>query len=238
MEKNANTLSGFLLIDKPTDWTSHDVVGYLRKITKIKTIGHAGTLDPFATGLLIVGVGRAATKRLDEFKDMKKTYYASAQLGAVSDTYDRTGKIQKLTQPMAGPPWAEINKEQVEQILNSFIGTQEQLPPMYSAKKIQGKKLYELARQGIEVERKTHRITIFSLKLIEVHDSKIEIEVECSAGTYIRTLVHDIGQKLGGGAYCENLRRTKIGEYNVKDAIDVRNFSSEDWSSFLIDKAG
>lgn len=232
MEENANSPTGFLLIDKPADWTSHDIVGYLRKITKIKTIGHAGTLDPFATGLLIVGVGRAATKRLDEFKDMKKTYSTTVQFGAISDTYDRTGKIEVINKQIT------INKEQVEQILNSFIRTQEQFPPMYSAKKIQGQKLYQLARKGIEVQRKTHTITIFSLKLKDISDSKIEIEVECSAGTYIRTLVHDIGQKLGCGAYCENLRRTKIGEYNVKDAIDVRNLSSEDWSSFLIDKAG
>lgn len=224
-------MSGFLLIDKLEGWTSHDVVGYLRKVTGIKKIGHAGTLDPFATGLLIVGVGRDATKHLDDFKGMPKTYIATLQLGATSDTFDSTGVIkEQLTMNKK-----QIESNDVEIILKHFVGVQKQLPPMFSAKKINGEKLYALARKGIEVEREPTEVTIYSLKLIENIESenKLQIEVQCSAGTYIRTLANDIGEKLGCGAYCQELRRTKIGEFMVKDAIDVKNLEKESYEKAL-----
>lgn len=215
-----STASGFILIDKPENWTSHDVVAYLRKVTGVKKIGHSGTLDPFATGLLIVGVGREATKRLDEFKAMDKTYEATLRLGAVSDTYDRTGTIVLSPHP-AAPSSLIIGEEKIRQTLKKFIGAQTQTPPMYSAKKVGGKKLYELARKGIEIERRPEEITIYDIRLNGWEPEKNFLHITChvSSGTYIRTLAHDIGQALGTGAYCEELRRTAIGEYKVVDAI-------------------
>jgi len=232
MHENQEIPSGFLLIDKPVDWTSHDVVAYLRGVTKIKKIGHAGTLDPFATGLLIVGVGRQATKRLDEFKNLGKTYVAEVQLGATSDTYDKTGTIKKVQSSKF-----KVQKEKIEETLKSFLGKQQQIPPMYSAKKVQGKKLYELARKGIEIERQPNEIEIFNLELLPPYEGELEgvfrVSVECSTGTYIRTLVHDIGQTLGVGAYCAELRRTAIGDYVVDGAPGPKEVTKENWKTLL-----
>lgn len=216
----SNCMHGFLLIDKQAGWTSHDVVGYLRKITRIKKIGHAGTLDPFATGLLLVGIGREATKRIDEFKDMQKVYEATLHFGAVSDTFDSTGVITLQNT-------APIDFEEIKNVCNSFVGEQDQIAPMYSAKKVNGEKLYDLARKGIEIERKPHRITIFDLQVLDFEYPLLKIKVTCSPGTYIRTLAHDIGQKLGVGAYCEELRRTDIGKYSVEHAFDVQSLTLE-----------
>ena len=206
----------FLLIDKPEDWTSHDVVAYLRGALKIKKVGHAGTLDPFATGLLIVAVEREYTKRLDEFKAMKKEYIATIQLGATSNTQDKTGTIATY-QP---ENIKNLDKQKIEQVLQTFIGKQEQIPPMFSAKKVKGKKLYELARKGIEIERKPSNIEIFGITLNNFDQKTGQLNITCtvSTGTYIRTLAHDIGEKLNTGAYCKELRRTKIGEYSVENA--------------------
>lgn len=232
--------TGFLLIDKEEGWTSHDVVGYLRKITRIKKIGHAGTLDPFATGLLIVGIGRECTKRLDEFKGMKKTYIATLMLGATSDTFDKTGIITLYQTNLQQDCHSDnisvipsVAEESLNQVLASFIGEQDQLPPMYSAKKIDGQKLYTLARQGIEIERQPNQITIYDIKLLEFDFPLVTIEVTCSTGTYIRTLAHDIGQKLGVGAYCEALRRTNIGEYSIEKSIGVQSLSKDSWQENL-----
>jgi tRNA pseudouridine55 synthase len=237
----------FVLIDKPVNWTSHDVVGHLRKKYGIKKIGHAGTLDPFATGLLIVGVGRNATKRLDEFKNMPKVYVATIHLGAVSDTHDKTGAITPFV-PSVIPAKAGIQgvgerdsstplrsarndndndgfripvRNDIEEVINQFTGKQFQTPPMYSAKKIKGQKLYNLARAGITVERKPVEIEIYDINLLEYTWPYIKIEVKCSTGTYIRTLAYDIGAKLGCGAYCEELRRTQIGEYKIENAEKI-----------------
>lgn len=219
--------SGFLLINKPKDWTSHDVVAYLRGVTKIKKIGHAGTLDPFATGLLIVGVGREATKRLDEFKELKKEYIATIQLGAVSDTYDSTGEIKKIDIKK------QISEKDIKKTLEQFVGKQEQIPPMYSAKKVGGKKLYELARKGIEIERKPCEIEIFSIDCLECINDELKIKVSSSPGTYIRTLAHDIGQALGTGAYCEELERTGIGEYTLEHAVGPKELTNKNWQKRL-----
>ncbi|MDD2656796.1 MAG: tRNA pseudouridine(55) synthase TruB [Patescibacteria group bacterium] len=212
----------FLLIDKEATWTSNDVVAFLRgKLKKEKGIknlkvGHAGTLDPFATGLLIVGVGKEATVRLDEFKNLEKTYETTIKFGEISDTQDPEGTI-KSTNFLGN-----IDLEQIENVLKKFLGKQQQIPPMHSAKKIQGQRLYELARQGIEVERQANDIEIYDIKLIDYEYPKLKIEVKCSTGTYIRQLAQDIGEALGCGAYCEELRRTRIGEYNVEDAKKVK----------------
>lgn len=208
----------FILVNKPAGWTSFDVVGFIRKgmrrthsIPKKFKIGHAGTLDPFATGLLIVGIGREATKQLDQFKKLPKTYIATITLGEVSDTYDSTGTITQVNSE-------QPSEETLRKALHTFTGTQEQIPPMHSAKKFEGKRLYVLARQGIEVERKTSAVEIYELKLLTYSYPVATIEVRCSAGTYIRTLAYDIGQKLGTGAYCSALERTAIGDYTVTKA--------------------
>jgi len=236
----------FILINKPPGWTSFDVVGYIRKMIKksptynLKAVscklrvGHAGTLDPFATGLLIIGVGREATRRLDEFKNLPKTYVATIKLGFVSDTFDKTGTILEyknnilysifhiLSNTKQQPGLNLINK-----VLTKFTGKQKQLPPMFSAKKINGQRLYELARKGIEIKRKKNDIEIYDIKLLEYNYPLLKIEVKCSAGTYIRTLVNDIGKKLGVGAYCEELERTAIGEYKLENATDIKQINFE-----------
>ena len=223
----------FILINKEAGWTSHDVVGYLRKITRIKKIGHAGTLDPFATGLLIVGIGRDATKRLDEFKGMHKEYEATVRLGGVSTTYDKTGVIAEssLSKKI-------ISLEEIQPVIQSFAGQQEQLPPMYSAKKINGEKLYTLARKGIEVERRPQLITIFDIQIVHYEYPYLKLKITCSTGTYIRTIAHDIGQKLGVGAYCEELKRTHIGEWSLKNSICVTEMTQENWKNQLFDPQG
>lgn len=222
----------FLLVNKPKDWTSHDVVNYVRnRIKKIglpaearrAKVGHAGTLDPFATGLLIVGVGREATKRLDEFKNMEKEYVAEIKLGATSDTGDSTGVItihdsHSMTQ---------LSETKIKDCLQNFIGKQLQTPPMFSAKKVNGQKLYDLARKGIEIERKPSEIEIYEIELLEYKYPTLKIKVRCSAGTYIRTLAQDIGEKLGCGAYCDELTRTRIGEYKLEQAKTPEELSTE-----------
>lgn len=217
----------FLLINKPEGWSSFDVVAYVRnrvkktplpdKQKRIK-VGHAGTLDPFATGLLIVGVGREATRKIDEFKGMPKTYIATIQLGATSDTYDKTGTIS--TNENQKP----ATKKQVSDILKTFKGKQLQTPPMFSAKWVDGQRLYQLARKGITIERKANEIEIYKIKLLDYSWPVLKIEVQCSSGTYIRTIAHDIGEKLGVGAYCQELNRTKIGKYLLKNAINIKDF--------------
>lgn len=237
-------MKDFLLINKPEGWTSFDVVAYVRKMAQASSVilskakdplntktrdfsatpqndkpkrikvGHAGTLDPFATGLLIIGVGREATKRLDEFKNLPKTYLATIHLGATSNTDDKTGEITLVSEN-------EPNKKTITSILKTFIGKQEQIPPMFSAKKIDGQRLYKMARKGEVVERQPSEIEIYSLKLLKYSYPMMIIEVSCSAGTYIRTLARDIGDKLKVGAYCEELTRTQIGDYNLADAKTI-----------------
>lgn len=224
-------ISGFLLIDKPSGPTSHDVIDDLRKLTGIKKIGHSGTLDPFASGLLIVGVGRAATRRLEKFLKLDKEYMAELKLGAVSDTYDRTGNIKASKQDSK----QAINIETVEKIVEKFKGEVEQIPPMYSAKKVKGRKLYELARQGEEIERQPIKVKIDNLEIIEFSWPVLKIKCAVSSGTYIRSLAHDIGQQLRVGAYLQELQRTAIGEYNLADAIQLDRLTRQNWTGYLRD---
>ena len=231
--------NGFLFINKPSGPTSHDIVDELRRITGIKKIGHAGTLDPFASGLLIVAVGREATRQISHFAKMDKTYIAKLHLGATSDTYDRTGKLL-ITSARGGSAFGGncellITDKKIEEILKKFIGQQKQIPPMYSAKKVNGKKLYELARRGIEVERIPVEIIVYYIKLksFNLNPKSFVIETRVSSGAYIRSLAHDIGQALGCGAYLEELERTEIGNYKLENAVDINKLALKNWHNYL-----
>ena len=218
--KKTSDNSGFLLVNKPSGPTSHDIIDKLRAITGIKKIGHAGTLDPFASGLLIVGVGREATREISQFVKLDKTYKTRLKLGYVSNTYDRDGEI-KAKSAKCKTQSNSVKLKAIKEVLKHFTGAQEQIPPMFSAKKIKGKKLYELARKGISIKRKPHKIHIFYIKLLKYKWPHTDLEIKCSSGTYIRTLGHDIGKKLGTGAYVEELTRTAIGKFLLKNAVSL-----------------
>jgi len=220
-------MDGFLLVDKPAGITSHDVIDRLRRITGLRKIGHAGTLDPFATGLLVVGIGREATKRLGEFLGQDKEYIGTLVLGARSDTQDGTGAI--MPEPDAAiPPQAAV-----EAAMKKFLGPISQTPPMYSAKKVHGKKLYELARAGKEIAREPVAITIHAFELTGYQPPRATFRVSCSSGTYVRTLAHDLGNELGAGAYLESLRRTKIGVLQVEESAKLDELNSRNWTERL-----
>lgn len=218
--------SGFLLINKPTGPTSHDIIDELRKITDIKKIGHAGTLDPFASGLLIVGVGRESTKQLDKFLKLNKEYLAELHLGAQSDTYDWTGKVSINVKE------SDLKQAEIEKALEKFRGEIEQVPPMFSAKKVQGKKLYELARKGEEIVRQPSKVNVYHLEIIEYEWPTLKVKCKVSSGTYVRSLAHDIGQELGVGAYLQELQRISIGPYKLTVAIDLSELNQENWQHY------
>ncbi|WP_461247386.1 tRNA pseudouridine(55) synthase TruB [Treponema sp. R6D11] len=211
--KYMSARNGIVLINKPRDWTSFDVIAKLRGILGTKKIGHTGTLDPIATGVLIVCVGKAA-KLSDYFMHKKKTYIAEMEFGKTSNTQDITGEITDICEP-------KIAKKQLDEIVKKFVGDIKQTPPMFSAIKVGGRKLYDLAREGIEIERDPRRVSVYDIKILEHTDSAAKIEVECSAGTYIRTLVHDIGSALGCGAVMTSLVRTKNGKFELKDCVSI-----------------
>lgn len=219
--------TGFLIINKPVGPTSHDMIDSLRKITGIQKIGHAGTLDPFASGVLVVAVGRETTKKIQALVGLDKRYIAILRLGAESDTYDRDGKIikSKRVQP--------IPEKRIESALKEFAGKQQQIPPMYSAKKIKGRKLYQLARQGITIERQPVDIEVFKISLLKYDFPILKIRVYCSSGTYIRALAHDIGKYLGCGAYLEELERVAVGKYNIDETIRVNEINKNNWWEFF-----
>lgn len=206
-------MNGIILIDKPQGWTSHDVVGKLRGILHERRIGHSGTLDPLATGLLVVFIGRA-TRAVEFAEADRKEYIAGLRLGMSTDTQDITGRIKSKETDIPDEPEVRIAIER-------FRGELEQIPPMYSAVKIGGKKLYELARKGESIERKPRHITIFGLEITGRSDNDYILDVVCSKGTYIRTLCHDIGAALGCGGCMSSLRRTKSGVFSVDNAYTI-----------------
>ena len=206
-------MNGIILIDKPQEWTSHDVVGKLRGILHERRIGHSGTLDPLATGLLVVFVGRA-TRAVEFAEADRKEYIAGLRLGMSTDTQDITGRILSEGSDIPDEP-------EVRNVLERFKGELEQIPPMYSAVKIGGKKLYELARKGESIERKPRHITVFGLEITGRSDDDYILDVVCSKGTYIRTLCHDIGMSLGCGGCMSSLRRIKSGVFSVEDAHTI-----------------
>lgn len=207
-----------LLIDKPKGLTSHDVVASVRRKTGIKKVGHGGTLDPNATGLLIIGVGRESTKQLGEVsKNMKKTYLAQFTLGEERDTGDSEGKVVMHNYAL------KPTQVEVEKVLKKFAGVQEQLPPQFSAIKIKGKKAYELARAGKNVTLKPRSVTVYNYHLINYNFPLLDVEFEVSSGTYIRALARDIGRELGTFAYLSALRRTKVGDYSIENAQKIED---------------
>lgn len=213
MQEIGTIESGFLLVNKPAGMTSHDVVNIIRKKTGIKKVGHAGTLDPMATGLLILAVGKA-TKEISKFSGMDKIYEAEITLGAESDTDDAEGKLISVS--------SQIPKEtEIGEALKNMTGETNQIPPKFSAKKINGVTAYKLARQGKEFELKPKKITIYNLDLQNYSYPKINLVCKVSSGTYIRAIARDLGKVLQTGAYLSKLNRTKIGDYRLEDASAI-----------------
>ena len=228
-----NAISGALVVDKPIGLTSHDVVQIIRRGTNIRRAGHTGTLDPRASGVLVVLLGPAV--RLSEYVSASdKRYQAVIQFGSTTDTYDADGQIL-TTNPV------DITEEQLDQALQQFIGEIEQVPPPYSAVKVKGRKAYEMARAGEEVNLQPRKITVYTLELLEWSSPEAVIDVYCSSGTYIRSLANDLGKILGCGAHLAGLRRTKSGRFTLRDAVPLRKlretFEDSTWYQYLIPAA-
>lgn len=220
----------FLLIDKPKGITSHDVVKKIREITDERKVGHAGTLDPAAGGLLIIGMGRNSTKKLHIFLKDKKTYEAVIYLGEERDTLDREGVVIRRVKSFLPP-----TEKQIKPILLNFKGEKHQIPPDYSAIKIKGKKAYELARKNKKFSLKPRKVVIYSIKLMSYKYPYLKISTTVSGGTYIRSLARDIGENIGCGAYLNDLKRTKIGKYKLESAVPLYKLNKENWKKHAID---
>jgi tRNA pseudouridine55 synthase len=216
-----NDFSGLILVNKPVGITSFKLVHIIKKKLKVKKAGHCGTLDPLASGLMIVLVGKY-TKLQDKFMKQDKVYYATVKLGLKTDSGDLDGKIISQSE------YSHVTKDLIEQTCKSFTGKIEQVPPMYSALKVNGQKLYELARKGITVERKAREITVYNIDLTDYQKDNFSIRVKCSSGTYIRTLAEDIGTKLNTDTVLINLVREEIGKYKLTDAINIDDIKEND----------
>lgn len=219
-------MDGILNLDKPQGLTSHDVVARVRAVARQRRVGHAGTLDPLASGVLVVCLGRA-TRLAEYLMASPKRYWAEARLGVATDSYDAAGQV------VAERP-VRVSREEVEAALERFRGTILQVPPMVSALKRDGKRLYELARQGIEVERAARPVEISELKLASWAPPDLALEVTCSAGTYVRSLVHDLGQLLGCGAHVTALVRLASGDFRLEDALPLAELTPERLPSALL----
>jgi tRNA pseudouridine55 synthase len=214
------TEARFIVMDKPKTWTSHDVVAKMRGLLKEKKIGHLGTLDPIATGVLVLAVGREATKQVATLMKVDKEYEVELELGKVSDTYDADGKVESTGADLSG-----LNESKIRLALARFWGTTMQIPPAFSAKKINGKKAYELARAGKPVEIPAKEVSMQG-ELTEVALPMVKFKVTVSSGTYVRTLVHDLGQVLKCGAIMTDLRRTRVGHFQLSEAQTLEDFMS------------
>ena len=228
-----NAISGVLVVDKPVGLTSHDVVQIVRKGTNIRRAGHTGTLDPRASGVLVILIGPAV--RLSEYVSASdKRYQAVVRLGVSTDTFDADGRIE-FTSPV------NVSEEQFEEALTHFVGEIEQVPPPYSAVKVKGRKAYEMAREGEEVDLTPRKIQVYNLELLEWAMPEAVIDVYCSSGTYVRSLANDLGEKLGCGAHLVGLRRTKSGRFTLRDAVPLRKlkeqFENGTWYQLLIPAA-
>lgn len=212
LEELTPSKEGILLVNKPAGRSSFHLVHKLRQLTGIKKIGHCGTLDPFATGVMVMLIGKSYTTLSDHFLSDDKQYLATFRLGAISDTYDRDGIITPVSDK-------QPSLQDIEEVIARFQGSISQVPPMFSAKKINGQKLYHLARQGIEIPRAAHPVHL-RITLIEYDYPDLTIDVSCSKGTYIRSLAHDMGHLLNTGAYVEKLVRLRSGSFLLEDCID------------------
>jgi len=219
-------MNGIINVFKPTGITSFDVVRTIRKISNIKKVGHAGTLDPEASGVLPVCIGKA-TKAIDYIMGDFKIYEVELKLGVTTDTYDREGKILSESEVLA-------SDEEITRAINSFVGEIKQIPPMYSALKVNGKKLYELARAGIEIERQARPITIYKIDITSLESPYAKFTVKCSKGTYIRSLCYDIGELLKCGGMMWNLQRTATGQFHIEDAINIEELNKENINKHIM----
>jgi len=217
-------MDGFLLVNKEIGITSHDVVNIVRKKLGIRRVGHAGTLDPIAQGLMILGVGKA-TRLLEYLVGLDKIYSVEMILGQRSDSFDSEGNIEDNWEGKVSVK--SIDKNTIIEVIKKYIGKISQIPPKFSALKINGKKAYELARAGEDIKMKSREITIYFIEKISIKDSIITFDVKCSSGTYIRSLVHDIGVDLGCGALMTGLMRTDIGVFNIKNSVNSNEINSE-----------
>jgi tRNA pseudouridine55 synthase len=208
-----------ILIDKPIGWSSFKVVYKIRQAVKVKKVGHAGTLDPLASGLLIICTGRM-TKEITKYQDFEKTYTGTITLGKTSPSMDLETELSATNSTVG------ISEKSIYEARDSFIGKIAQIPPMYSAIKINGKSLYKIARKGNVVERMPREITVYSFSIKNILLPNIDFEIVCSKGTYIRTIANDFGAKLGCGGLLSALRRTKIGIYNIEDSLDTNEFTA------------
>jgi len=229
-----NVVSGVLVLDKPVGLTSHDVVQIIRRGTGIRRAGHTGTLDPRASGVLVTLIGPAV--RLSEFVSASdKRYQATIRLGSSTDTYDSEGRITNSL------PSEHITEEQFDEILQTFVGEMEQVPPPFSAVKVKGRHAYDMAREGEEVELSPRMVNVYSLEILEWDPPEVVIDVFCSSGTYVRSLANDMGKVLGTGAHLVGLRRTKSGRFSLRDAVPLRKlqeaFDAGNWYRFLIPAA-
>ncbi len=234
-EQIDNVVSGVLVIDKPIGLTSHDVVQIIRRGTGIRRAGHTGTLDPRASGVLVVLIGPAV--RLSEYVSASdKRYQATIRLGSSTDTYDAEGVVTKSTVSVE-----DITEEHFNEVLQEFVGEIEQVPPPFSAVKVKGKKAYEMAREGEEIDLTPRKIHVYSLEVLEWALPEVVIDVYCSSGTYVRSLANDLGNRLGCGAHLVGLRRTKSGRFTLRDAVPLRrlqeSFNAGDWYRYLIPAA-
>jgi tRNA pseudouridine55 synthase len=230
-----NAISGVLVVDKPIGMTSHDVVNAIRFGTGIRRAGHTGTLDPRASGVLVILVGPAV--RLSEYVSASdKRYQAIIRLGASTDTFDADGRF---TRPVSAP--VNVSEQQFEETLKRFIGEIEQTPPPYSAVKVRGRRAYDMARKGESIELAPRKINVYHLEVLEWAPPEVVVDVHCSSGTYVRSLANDLGNALGSGAYLVGLRRTKSGRFSLRDATPLRKlqeaFRAGNWYQFLIPAA-
>ncbi len=222
-----STIEGVLNVDKPGGMTSHDVVNRIRRLTGIRRVGHAGTLDPLATGALLLCIGRA-TRLVEYLVGQDKVYEAVVRLGQATDTYDADGVV------VAERPFTHITLSQLQQALESFRGPIQQRPPMYSAIKRSGQPLYKLARQGIKLDVPPRAVTIYELEALDWTPPEINLRVVCSSGTYIRSLAHDLGQALGCGGHIAALRRTHIGNFGLDTAVPLADLNETNWKNALL----
>lgn len=221
----SETDTGILNVDKPVGPTSHDVVQKARWLLETKRVGHAGTLDPLASGVLVLAAGRA-TRLLEYVAGQPKVYLAQVHLGQTSSTYDGEGEISPQ-QPV------RVGRQEIEEALSHFRGTIQQIPPMHSAVKKDGRPLYQLARKGQEVEREAREVTIYELEIVSWDSPVLELRIGCSAGTYIRSLAHELGQELACGGYLAGLQRTAVGRFTIENSVSLETLTRENVTRYL-----